>query len=232
LYDAALQSMPAKAQNETRNCGHPAIHPDGTQEEARIMHGSGTKVVAFNGSARKDGNTAILLRTVLKELEAEGIETELIQLSGAKIHGCLSCRECSKRKDRRCGQTGDMGNAYIEKMEQADGILLGSPTYVADISPEIKALMDRACLVSKANGGIFRRKVGAAVVAVRRAGAIHAFDALNHFFFISEMIVPGSSYWNIGIGREIGEVEQDAEGMQTMKTLGQNMAWLLKKIKN
>ena len=196
------------------------------------MHGSGTKVVAFNGSARKDGNTAILLRTVLKELEAEGIETELIQLSGAKIHGCLSCRECSKRKDRRCGQTGDMGNAYIEKMEQADGILLGSPTYVADISPEIKALMDRACLVSKANGGIFRRKVGAAVVAVRRAGAIHAFDALNHFFFISEMIVPGSSYWNIGIGREIGEVEQDAEGMQTMKTLGQNMAWLLKKIKN
>jgi multimeric flavodoxin WrbA len=232
LYDAALQSMPAKAQNETRNCGHPAIHPDGTQEEARIMHGSGTKVVAFNGSARKDGNTAIMLRTVLKELEAEGIETELIQLSGAKIHGCLACRECSKRKDRRCGQTGDMGNAFIEKMEQADGILLGSPTYVADISPEIKALMDRACLVSKANGGIFRRKVGAAVVAVRRAGAIHAFDALNHFFFISEMIVPGSSYWNIGIGREIGDVEQDAEGMQTMKTLGQNMAWLLKKIKN
>jgi multimeric flavodoxin WrbA len=196
------------------------------------MHGSGTKVVAFNGSARKDGNTAILLRTVLKELEAEGIKTELIQLSGAKIHGCLACRECSKRKDRRCGQTGDMGNAFIEKMEQADGILLGSPTYVADISPEIKALMDRACLVSKANGGIFRRKVGAAVVAVRRAGAIHAFDALNHFFFISEMIVPGSSYWNIGIGREIGEVEQDAEGMQTMKTLGQNMAWLLKKIKD
>jgi multimeric flavodoxin WrbA len=116
-------------------------------------------------------------------------------------------------------------------MEQADGILLGSPTYVADISPEIKALMDRACLVSKANGGIFRRKVGAAVVAVRRAGAIHAFDALNHFFLISEMIVPGSSYWNIGIGLEPGDVEKDAEAIQTMKTLGQNMAWLLKKIK-
>jgi multimeric flavodoxin WrbA len=196
------------------------------------MPGTKTKVVAFNGSARKDGNTAILLRTVLKELEAEGIETELIQLSGAKIHGCLSCRECSKRKDHRCGQTNDMGNFYIEKMEEADGILLGSPTYVADISPEIKALMDRACLVSKANGGIFRRKVGAAVVAVRRAGAIHAFDSLNHFFFISEMIVPGSSYWNIGIGREIGDVEKDEEGMQTMKTLGQNMAWLLKKIKS
>ena len=205
---------------------------DGTRGETQIMPGTRTKVVAFNGSARKDGNTAILLRTVLKELEAEGIETELIQLSGAKIHGCLSCRECSKRKDHRCGQTGDMGNAYIEKMEEADGILLGSPTYVADISPEIKALMDRACLVSKANGGIFRRKVGAAVVAVRRAGAIHAFDALNHFFQISEMIIPGSSYWNIGIGREIGDVEKDEEGIQTMKTLGQNMAGLLKKIKN
>ena len=189
------------------------------------------KVVAFNGSARKGGNTAILLKAVLKELETEGIETELIEMSGAKIHGCLACRECSKRKDHRCGQTGDMGNTYIEKMEQADGILLGSPTYVADVSPEIKALMDRACLVSMANGGMFRRKVGAAVVAVRRAGGIHAFDSLNHFFLINQMIVPGSSYWNIGIGREIGDVEKDEEGIRTMKTLGQNMAWLLKKLK-
>jgi len=196
------------------------------------MNGSGTKVVAFNGSARKGGNTSILLKCVLKELENEGIETELIEMSGTKIHGCLACRECSKRKDHRCGQTGDMGNAYIEKMEQADGILLGTPTYVADISPEIKALMDRACLVSKANGGMFRRKVGAAVVAVRRAGAIHAFDALNHFFLLSEMIVPGSSYWNIGIGLEPGDVERDEEGIRTMRVLGQNMAWLLKKIKD
>ena len=194
------------------------------------MQGTRKKVVAFNGSARKGGNTAILLGYVLKELEAEGIETELIEMSGAKIHGCLACRECSKRKDRRCGQTGDMGNVYIEKMEHADGILLGSPTYVADVTSEIKALMDRACLVSKANGGIFRRKVGAAVVAVRRAGAIHAFDALNHFFLISEMIVPGSSYWNIGFGLEKGDVERDEEGIRTMKTLGQNMAWLLKKL--
>ena len=188
------------------------------------------KVVTLNGSARKGGNTAILLRTVLKELENEGIETELIELSGATIHGCLACRKCSQNKDRRCAQKSDMGNALIDKMVEADGILLGSPTYVADITPEIKALMDRACLVSKANGGLFRRKVGAAVVAVRRAGAMHAFDALNHFFLISEMIIPGSSYWNIGIGREIGDVERDEEGMQTMKTLGQNMAWLLKKI--
>jgi multimeric flavodoxin WrbA len=188
------------------------------------------KVVALNGSARKGGNTAILLKTVLTELEKDGIETELVEMSGAKIHGCLSCRECSKKKDGRCAQTNDMGNVYIDKMARANGILLGSPTYVADVSPEMKALIDRACLVSKANGGMFRHKVGAGVVAVRRAGAMHAFDALNHFFLISEMIVPGSSYWNIGIGLEPGDVEKDKEAMQTMRTLGQNMAWLLKKV--
>ena len=194
------------------------------------MKGTKIKVVAINGSARKGGNTAILLRCVLKELENEGIETELIELSGAKIHGCLACRECSKNKDGRCGQKNDEGNGLIEKMQQADGILRGSPTYVTDVTPEIKALMDRACLVGRANGGLFRRKVGAAVVAVRRAGAIHAFDTLNHFFLINEMIIPGSSYWNIGIGLEKGDVERDEEGIRTMKTLGQNMAWLLKKI--
>ena len=188
------------------------------------------KVVALNGSARKGGNTAILLGYVLRELEKDGIATELIELAGANIHGCLSCRECSKRKDHRCAQTDDMGNMLIDKMEQADGILLGSPTYVADISPEIKALIDRACLVAKSNSGMFRRKVGAAVIAVRRAGAIHAFDALNHFFLISEMLVPGSTYWNIGIGRDPGDVEKDEEGIQTMKILGQNMGWVLKKI--
>jgi len=188
------------------------------------------KVVAISGSARRDGNTAILLRHVLGELEKEGIETELVQLSGKKIHGCLACRECSKKKDRRCAQEDDFGNECIAKMDAADGIILGSPTYVADISPEIKGLIDRACLVARANDGMFRRKAGAAVVAVRRAGAIHAFDALNHFFLINEMIVPGSSYWNIAIGRVIGEVENDAEGIETMHTLGRNMAWLMKKL--
>jgi multimeric flavodoxin WrbA len=188
------------------------------------------KVVAFNGSARRGGNTAILLGHVLGELAKEGIETELVELAGATIHGCLACRKCSTRKDRRCSQTDDMGNVCIDKMAAADGILLGSPTYVTDVSPEIKALIDRACLVSGANGGMFRRKVGAAVVAVRRAGAIHAFDTLNHFFLITEMIVPGSSYWNIGFGRERGEVEKDEEGIRTMKTLGRNMAWLMKKV--
>jgi multimeric flavodoxin WrbA len=188
------------------------------------------KVIAFNGSARKDGNTAILLRHVLCQLENEGIETETVHLAGAKIHGCIARRNCFGRKDGRCAQQDDMGNEFIAKMAAADGILLGSPTYVADISPEIKALIDRACLVGRSSNFMFRRKVGAAVVAVRRAGAIHAFDTLNHFFLINEMLVPGSSYWNIALGREKGDVEADAEGIETMRVLGRNMAWLLKKV--
>ncbi len=196
------------------------------------MHHSRIKVLAINGSARKAGNTSILLRYVLKELEAEGIETELIELSGLKIHGCLSCRRCAARHDGLCAQSHDMGNMIIEKMALADGILFGSPTYVSDVSPEIKALMDRACMVAKANDNMFRHKVGAAVVSVRRAGAIHTFDSLNHFFLINEMVIPGSSYWNIGIGRDIGDVEMDEEGIATMKTLGRNMAWLLENLKS
>jgi multimeric flavodoxin WrbA len=188
------------------------------------------KVVAISGSARLGGNTAILLGYALRELAAEGIETELVELAGADIHGCRACRKCSAKKDGHCSQSGDVFNECFDKMTAADGILLGTPTYVADISPEIKSLIDRACMVNMANGSPLRRKAGAAVVAVRRAGAMHAFDALNHFFLISEMIIPGSTYWNIGIGREAGDVERDEEGIRTMKALGRNMAWLLKKI--
>ena len=188
------------------------------------------KVVAFNGSARKDGNTAILIRHVFQELETEGIETELIQLSGSKIHGCIACMKCFENKDQRCSVKDDIINDCIGKMLDADGIILGSPTYFANVSTEMKALIDRAGMVSRANGDMLARKVGAAVVAVRRAGAIHVFNSINHFFFIGQMIVPGSSYWNLGMGRQKGEVESDEEGIQTMKVLGINMAWLLKKL--
>ncbi|HOE11599.1 MAG TPA: flavodoxin family protein [bacterium] len=189
------------------------------------------KVIAFNGSSRKDGNTAILIREVFKELETKGIETELVQLAGKKIRGCMACYRCFSRKDGRCAVKGDIVNECIEKMVEADGIILGSPTYFSDVSAEMKALIDRAGFVSKANGDLFRRKVGAAVVAVRRAGSVHAFDTVNHFFLIAQMIVPGSIYWNMGIGREKGEVKEDEEGLRTMKVLGENMAWLLKKIR-
>jgi multimeric flavodoxin WrbA len=188
------------------------------------------KVVAFNGSARKDGNTAILIGYVFKELEKEGIETELVQLSGSRIHGCIACMQCFENKDQRCSVKDDIANDCIEKMLDADGIILGSPTYFANVSTEMKALIDRAGMVSRANSDMLGRKAGAAVVAVRRAGAIHVFNSINHFFFIGQMIVPGSSYWNLGMGRQKGEVEGDDEGIQTMKNLGRNMAWLLKKL--
>jgi multimeric flavodoxin WrbA len=189
------------------------------------------KVVAFNGSARRDGNTAFLTQQVLGELEKEGIDTELIQLAETRIQGCTACSECFETLDKRCAVTSDSVNDYIAKMLEADGIILSSPTYFADVTPELKALIDRAGMVARANEDMFQRKVGAAVVTMRRAGAIHAFDSINHFFFIGQMIVPGSSYWNIGIGRAVGEVRDDIEGVETMKTLGQNMAWLLKKLR-
>jgi len=188
------------------------------------------KVVAFSGSARKNGNTALLLRTALTELEAEGIETELVQLAGAKINGCIACYQCFQKKDGRCAVEKDCINDCLEKMKGADAILLGSPTYFADVSTEMKALMDRCGMVSRANDDMFKRKLGAAVVAARRAGAIHVFDTMNHFFLIGQMIVVGSNYWNIGMGREKEEVAKDEEGMNTMKVLGQNMAWALKQM--
>ncbi|WP_457574658.1 flavodoxin family protein [Desulfolithobacter sp.] len=188
------------------------------------------KVVAFNGSARKDGNTAMLIGYVFEELEKEGIETELVQLAGKHPHGCIACYSCFKNKDRRCAVTTDCINECIGKMESADGIILASPTYFADLSTELKALIDRCGMVSRANGDMYQRKVGAAVVARRRGGAIHVFDSINHFFTIGQMIIVGSSYWNIGIGRDKGEVAGDEEGVTTMRNLGRNMAWLLKKI--
>ncbi|GFO69953.1 flavodoxin family protein [Geomonas limicola] len=190
------------------------------------------KVTAFNGSARKGGNSTLLINRVFSELHQEGIETELVELAGSPIRGCIACYGCFKNRDRRCTIKDDLVNDAIEKMVASDGILIASPTYFADITSETKALIDRAGMVGRANDFLYRRKAGAAVVAVRRGGAIHAFDSINHFFLISEMVVPGSSYWNIGIGREIGEVEADAEGMATMETLGRNMAWLLKKLKD
>ena len=188
------------------------------------------KVVAFNGSARKDGNTAILIKHIFSELEREGIETEMIQLAGKPLPGCQGCYKCFINADQRCSQEGDDINTYIEKMVHADGIIMGSPVYFTSVTAEMKALIDRAGMVCKANGSLLRRKVGVAVIAVRRGGQIHAFDTINHFFLINEMIVPGSSYWNFAFGLEKGDVDGDAEGIQTVQVLGQNMAWLLKKL--
>lgn len=194
------------------------------------LKGDYMKVLAINGSPRKNGNTEMLINTVFNELNLKGIETELVQLGGNAVRGCLACCKCLENKNGRCVIETDMMNKVITKMFEADGIIIGSPTYFANVTSEIKALIDRAGYVGIANDRGFRRKVGAAVVAVRRAGSTDAFDAINKFFFIQEMIVPGSTYWNLGVGRAEGSVASDEEGMQTMRALGRNMAWLMKKI--
>jgi multimeric flavodoxin WrbA len=173
-----------------------------------------------------------MIRHVFRELEKESIETEFVQLAGKKINGCIACYRCFSAKNRRCQVTDDIANECIEKMECSEGIILGSPTYFADCTAQMKALIERAGFVSRANDDMFKRKVGAAVVSVRRAGAIHAYDTINHFFGIGQMIIVGSSYWNIGVGREIGEIEKDEEGLSTMEVLGRNMAWLMKKCRD
>ena len=186
-------------------------------------------VTALNGSPRRNGNTACLLKTVLGVLEDAGIETKMLQLGGMHLHGCTACGKCYENKDRKCIIDDGM-NELMESVFNSDGMLIGSPTYFSNVSTETKAFIDRAGFVALANGGLLRRKVGAAVTAVRRAGAVNVFDAINKFFFINQVIVPGSSYWNLGIGREEGEVISDQEGIRTMKVLGENMGWLMKKL--
>jgi multimeric flavodoxin WrbA len=185
------------------------------------------KVVAVSGSARKGGNTAQLIEAVFAPLRAAGVECELIELAGKDIRGCTACQKCGEMKDRQCHGRKDFINEVLPKLWEADGIILGSPTYFADISPELKALIDRTGYVSMRNGGLLTRKVGAGVVAVRRGGGIHVFDSINHLFAITQMITVGSTYWNLGYGREKGEVQGDEEAMRNMANLGQNMAWLL-----
>jgi multimeric flavodoxin WrbA len=188
------------------------------------------KVLGINCSPRKGGNTELLILEVFKALEKEGIKTEFFQLGGKDVNGCIACMKCRKKKDGFCHQKNDAINKCIERMIKADAIIIGSPVYYADITADAKALIEVAGYALSAAGNPLKRKPGAAVIAVRRGGATHAFDSINHFFLINEMIVPGSSYWNFGIGREKGEVLKDEEGMRTMKVLGENMAWLMKKL--
>lgn len=186
------------------------------------------KVVAFNGSPRKEGNTYHCIRIVLKELEKEGIGTEIVQLGGADIKGCKACYKCFEKKNSRCFHNDDL-NGFVEKMIEADGIIIGSPTYFSNVSTEVKALIDRAGLVARANDFLLKRKVGAAVVAERRAGGTHVYSSINYFFGIGQMNIAGAMYWNLGIGRNPGDVLKDEEGVATFENLGQNMAWLLAK---
>jgi len=188
-------------------------------------------VAAINGSPRKEGNTKYLLKSALKPLEEAGWETEIIQAGGRKIRGCTACNKCWENKDQKCILTDDDFNEIMEKIIRADAIIVGSPTYFAGIAAEVKGIVERAGYVGLANGGLLRGKIGTAVTAVRRGGATHVFDTVNHMFLMSQMIVPGSTYWNIGIGHDKGDVAEDAEGLANMDNLGKTIDWLAKCMK-
>ena len=187
--------------------------------------------LAVNGSPRKGGNTDILLREVLAELDDAGWETEFVKVGGTAIRGCIACHKCFENKDNKCSIKKDNFNGIYGKMVAADAMILGSPTYFAAVSADLKALIERAGFVAYANDHAFSGKIGAAVVAVRRGGATHVFDSINHMFQMSRMIIPGSTYWNMGIGLEKKEVQEDAEGMANMRHLGKAIDWLGKTIK-
>ncbi|MCL3780832.1 flavodoxin family protein [Prolixibacteraceae bacterium JC049] len=188
------------------------------------------KILAINGSPRRGGNTEISLRETMKPLEAAGFETEVFQLGGKPVHGCTACMKCLEHQDRKCHVKNDAINECIQKMIEADAIIIGSPVYFANMTTEVKALMDVAGYVTRTNGHLLKRKVAAAVAVARRAGEVTTFNSINNFFLINQMIVPGSHYWNVVSGRDKGEVLNDEEGMAILKTLGENMQWLLEKI--
>lgn len=190
------------------------------------------KMLAFNRSPNKDGNTYHAINLVAAELEKGGIETEIVQVGNKAIRGCIACYQCLKNQDERCAIKGDEVNEWIQKMKQADAVILGSPVYYSAINGTMKSFLDRAFFVTGVNGGLLRHKVGAAVVAVRRSGGLPTFDQLNHFLNYSEMLLATSNYWNVIHGRAPGEALQDEEGVQIMRVLGKNMVWLMKLVEN
>ncbi len=190
------------------------------------------KVIGFNGSPNKKGNTACSLNIIFEELENAGIETEMIQVGKKKIQGCTACHDCVKKQNEACSLDGDPVNEWIQKIKAADGILIGSPVHFSGVAGTMKSFLDRAFFVASVNGGLFRNKVGAAVAAVRRSGGISTVDSLNHYLNYSEMVMPSSNYWHVAHGLTPGEMKQDGEGKQIMAVLGKNMAWIMKIIEH
>lgn len=190
------------------------------------------RVVAFNGSPNKEGNTYHAIKIVMDELDREGIETEIIHVGNKSIKGCIACKQCAKNKNEKCVLPGDEVNDWVQKMKEADGIIIGSPVHYSSIGATMKAFLDRAFFVTSVNNGMLRHKVGATVVAVRRSGGVTTFDQLNNYINYSEMLMPTSNYWNVIHGNKPGEALQDEEGVQIMRILGKNMTWLMKLVEN
>jgi len=189
------------------------------------------KVVGFNGSPRKEGNTSIAIKTVFKALKSEGIETEMVHIAKTPIYGCKACGNCKKTGEGFCSVDSDILNDCIKKMYESDGVIIGSPVYFGSVTPQTKSLIDRGGYCARNGGYLLKRKVCAGVIAVRRQGAVETLHQINNLFLVNQAIIPCSIYWNMGIGREEGEILDDEEGINTFRILGENMAWLLKKIK-
>lgn len=189
------------------------------------------KMVAFNGSPNKEGNTYHAIRLVAAELEKEGVATEIVHVGNKTIRGCIACGQCFKNRNEQCALQDEV-NEWVQKMKEADAIILGSPVHFSAVGGTMKSFLDRAFYVSAVNGGLFRHKVGASVVAVRRSGGLPTFDELNHFLNYSEMLIATSNYWNVIHGRTAGEALKDEEGVQIMRVLGKNMVWLMKLVAN
>jgi multimeric flavodoxin WrbA len=188
------------------------------------------KAIAFNGSPRKNGNTNAALKAVLEEIKKEGIKVELIQMGSANLRGCTACGACGRNKDEKCIIDDEL-NGWIQKMKKADAIIIGSPTYFGGLTAQTKSFIDRAGFVSKANGNMFSRKVGASIAINRRAGSLNTFDEINHFFLVGEAVLASSTYWNVVNAQKPGEADDDSEGMATMRELGKNIAWLVEKLR-
>ncbi|HET6515348.1 MAG TPA: flavodoxin family protein [Thermodesulfovibrionales bacterium] len=190
------------------------------------------KVIAINGSPHKNGNTYHAINTVCDQLIQENIEVEIIHVGNKMIRGCIACNQCAKKKNEECSITGDDVNSWIKNMKSADGLILGSPVYFAAIAGTMKSFLDRVFRVASVNDGLFRHKVGVSVVADRRTGGIPTFNQLNNYINYAEMFMPSSNYWNVIFGTAPGEALRDSEGIQIMKILGRNMAWLLKSVED
>jgi multimeric flavodoxin WrbA len=188
------------------------------------------KAIAISGSPRKDGNTEILLKRVSGALEKAGIETEFVSLAGRTIKSCRACGVCRTLGNATCAITGDDFNGIFKSICKSDIIITGTPVHFGSATPDIMALLDRAGYVSRGNGNLLSRKIGGPITVARRAGQNFTYAQLLYWYMINDMIVPGSTYWNIAFAREIGEVENDKEGIGTIDRFAENLIWLAKKI--
>ena len=187
-------------------------------------------VLAVNGSPRPKGNTSVMLEWCLDEIRNEGLETEVFQVGGKPVLGCKACNGCARQELPLCVQK-DFMNDLIKKAIDSEALILASPVYFSDLTPELKAVIDRLGFVTLNHGGLLRRKPGAAVVVARRAGHVHTYDSINHLFGITQMLTVGSRYWNLGVALEPGSIQEDREAEETMRVLGANIAWLVKKLR-